>query len=461
MTMDDNLNGGLYAQNEAWLRLNLSGKSQVELAFWWKEFSDETHTQDGVFFSSNGGASFTKVRDLTNGTATYQQIVLDVDQLAAGAGLSLTSTFVVKFQQYDNYGITTDGMAFDDISVISLDAPPVADFSADVTSGTAPLAVNFTDLSTNTPTSWSWNFGDGGTSTAQNPSHTYTTAGTYTVTLTATNAFGSDGETKTGYITVNPPGAWTVITYDDFESGMGNYTDGGGDMSLYTGGTYAWGGVAAADIQDNSGVASSFYHTGSFNVSGYSELEVDFYFVAVSMDNSREDFWVQYFDGTTWQTVATFARSIDFDNNVFYNAVVTISSSQYNFPTNAKLRFMCDASGNADDVYIDDIEWRGMGGMSSLASTEPVIPDKFELSQNYPNPFNPTTTISFSLPTASDISLVVYNILGQKVVSLAEGFYPPGHYDVVFDAAEYSSGVYFYRLTRGRDIETKKMMLVK
>ena len=122
---------------------------------------------------------------------------------------------------------------------------------------------------------------------------------------------------------------------------------------------------------------------------------------------------------------------------------------------------MCDASGNADDVYIDEIEWRGMGGMSSLASTEPVIPEKFELSQNYPNPFNPTTTISFSLPTASDVSLVVYNILGQKVVSLAEGFYPPGHYDVVFDAAEYSSGVYFYRLTRGRDIETKKMMLVK
>ena len=69
--------------------------------------------------------------------------------------------------------------------------------------------MNFTDLSTNAPTTWSWNFGDGGTSTAQNPSHTYTTAGTYTVTLTATNAFGSDGETKIGYITVNPPGAWT------------------------------------------------------------------------------------------------------------------------------------------------------------------------------------------------------------------------------------------------------------
>ena len=71
-------------------------------------------------------------------------------------------------------------------------------------SGTAPLTVDFTDLSTNNPTSWTWAFGDGGTSTAQNPSHTYA-VGTYTVALMATNARGSDTETKVNYITVTPP----------------------------------------------------------------------------------------------------------------------------------------------------------------------------------------------------------------------------------------------------------------
>jgi len=81
--------------------------------------------------------------------------------------------------------------------------PPVAAFSGTPTSGTIPLTVAFTDASTNTPTSWAWTFGDGGTSTVQNPSHIYTTAGTYTVVLTATNAYGSDGETKTGYITAS------------------------------------------------------------------------------------------------------------------------------------------------------------------------------------------------------------------------------------------------------------------
>jgi PKD repeat protein len=81
---------------------------------------------------------------------------------------------------------------------------PVADFSADVTSGTAPLTVQFTDLSTNAPTSWDWDYGDGSAhGTMQNPSHQYA-AGTFAVTLAATNAAGSDGETKTNYITVTP-----------------------------------------------------------------------------------------------------------------------------------------------------------------------------------------------------------------------------------------------------------------
>ncbi|MBD3297216.1 MAG: PKD domain-containing protein, partial [candidate division Zixibacteria bacterium] len=205
LTMDDNTNGSQYAQNEAWLRVNLSGYSDVDLSFYWKEFSDESHTQDGVFFSDDGGTSFTKVYDLTNGTSSYSQINLDVDQLAGSNGLSLTGTFVIKFQQYDNYSLTTDGQAFDDISVTASTPAPVAAFSGTPTSGCAPLDVTFTDESTGDITSWSWDFGDGGTSTAQNPSHTYNSAGTYTVALIVTGPGGSDTETKTDYITVSAP----------------------------------------------------------------------------------------------------------------------------------------------------------------------------------------------------------------------------------------------------------------
>ena len=75
----------------------------------------------------------------------------------------------------------------------------------DCTNGPAPLAVQFTDTSTNTPTAWSWGFGDGATSTVENPSHTYTTAGKYTVSLTASNAGGTNTMKKSNYITVTVP----------------------------------------------------------------------------------------------------------------------------------------------------------------------------------------------------------------------------------------------------------------
>jgi len=97
------------------------------------------------------------------------------------------------------------------VTVTAAPLPPAADFTGSPTSGVAPLVVIFTDHSTNTPTSWSWTFGDGGTSTLQSPSYTYSAAGTYTVALTATNATGSDTETKIGYTTVTaaplPPAA--------------------------------------------------------------------------------------------------------------------------------------------------------------------------------------------------------------------------------------------------------------
>ncbi|MEN6513014.1 PKD domain-containing protein [Methanoculleus sp.] len=83
--------------------------------------------------------------------------------------------------------------------------PPTTNFTANTTSGPAPLTVRFTDTSPNSSTAWLWTFGDGATSTEQHPVHTYTAAGTYTVSLNASNAGGSSTETKTGYITVMVP----------------------------------------------------------------------------------------------------------------------------------------------------------------------------------------------------------------------------------------------------------------
>ncbi|NIP24575.1 MAG: hypothetical protein GWN67_09570, partial [Phycisphaerae bacterium] len=161
-----------------------------------------------------------------------------------------------------------------------------------------------------------------------------------------------------------------VLTFDDFESGWGNYTDGGKDCKLYTGVTHAHQGTSAANIQDNSGTSSSFYHTNGIDVhtSGYTQITIDFWFKALNMDNG-EDFMVQYYDGSTWHTVATYTQNVDFDNGVFYQKTVTIDEASYNFPTNMKIRFICDASDNRDDVYIDEISVEATGGTGPSAPT--------------------------------------------------------------------------------------------
>jgi hypothetical protein len=85
----------------------------------------------------------------------------------------------------------------------------------------------------------------------------------------------------------------------------------------------------------------------------------------------------------------------------------------------------------------------------------------FKLNQNYPNPFNPTTLISFTLPVASYISLIVYNALGQPVHTLVSMFMEPGDHSVNFDAAGLPSGMYFYRLRAGGHVETKRLALIR
>ena len=91
---------------------------------------------------------------------------------------------------------------------------------------------------------------------------------------------------------------------------------------------------------------------------------------------------------------------------------------------------------------------------------ESLRPNNFALNQNYPNPFNPTTTISFTLPTASDYMLTIYNVSGQTVAEL-NGSEQAGEVVLEWDAGNLASGIYFYKLQAGNFTDTKKMVLLK
>jgi len=97
-------------------------------------------------------------------------------------------------------------------------------------------------------------------------------------------------------------------------------------------------------------------------------------------------------------------------------------------------------------------------GISKLPNSTPTT---YALSQNYPNPFNPSTIISFDIPKQSYVKLVVYNVLGRSVKTLVDEEKSPGSYNVIFDASNMSSGVYFYRITAGNFAVTKKLLLLK
>ncbi|MGE5806597.1 MAG: T9SS type A sorting domain-containing protein, partial [Ignavibacteria bacterium] len=99
-------------------------------------------------------------------------------------------------------------------------------------------------------------------------------------------------------------------------------------------------------------------------------------------------------------------------------------------------------------------------GIRETANSK-VVPNKYVLSQNYPNPFNPSTTIHFGLPEAGHVKLIVYNILGQAVTTLINGFRNSGTYNVTWNASNLTSGIYFYRIESGNFVSVKKMTLLK
>ncbi|GEM_PF-6904508 len=173
---------------------NPTNISDLTPGFSWTFSDSDVNDTQGAYQiqvgTSAGGSDMWDSGKVTSSSST--------DISYAGSALDWNTTYYWRVKTWDNYdgeGVYCDNQTF----VTS--ALPVANFTANITSGTAPLSVNFTDLSTNTPISWLWDFGDGNTSTDQNPTHTYVLAGTYNVSLNATNVGGSNVCTQTNYIT--------------------------------------------------------------------------------------------------------------------------------------------------------------------------------------------------------------------------------------------------------------------
>lgn len=192
-----------------------------------------------------------------------------------------------------------------------------------------------------------------------------------------------EGTIKTGFIGKSNDSldqeTWDVLTYDDFESGWGSYTDGGWYCSLYTSGTYAHQGSNAACIERNQGWSSSFYYTNSINVESYNSIQIDFWLYSHNI-NERGKLFIKYYDGSQWINIREYNVEEDFQNNQFQQIKIMINKTEYNFPTNMKLRFECHTSSFWDNgkLYLDQIYVNATIGGNELSNYSGFI-DEFAI----------------------------------------------------------------------------------
>ena len=142
----------------------------------------------------------------------------------------------------------------------------------------------------------------------------------------------------------------------------------------------------------------------------------------------------------------------------WYGSSVSLKKAGSNyFITNSDPRY-----NSLDNLYsgLNNVTLDYLTDVKSNNSTK-RIPVSYNLYQNYPNPFNPSTMIRYEIPKESFVSLKIYDVLGREVKTLVNEDKPAGSYEINFNAASLSSGIYFYRIKAGSFVQTKKLMLLK
>ena len=134
-----------------------------------------------------------------------------------------------------------------------------------------------------------------------------------------------------------------------------------------------------------------------------------------------------------------------------------------NYPITWTKFYLVETDDNKKDsgvIYFDDFKVQFISTSVDEKSNN-GLPTSFKLFQNYPNPFNPVTTIKYAIPHKSKVKVEIYNIAGRVVVDLVDGYLNKGIYQTTWNARDYASGMYFYRLIANEQIETKKMVVLR
>ncbi|MDZ7363738.1 MAG: PQQ-dependent sugar dehydrogenase [candidate division KSB1 bacterium] len=330
-----------------------------------------------------------------------------------------------------------------------------ADFTADLNHGAAPLAVQFTDRSVVPGANgWLWSFGDGNMSTAQHPAHTYAAEGLYDVRLTVTGDNGVAVAQKNAFIIAGAlPKGLRAEYYSnlDFTGRVVTRIDPTVDFD------WRGGAPAPAIGADNFSVR----WTGQIRPR-FSET---YTFYALADDGIR--LWVNdelLINRWHDQAATEYSNTIDLRAGQFYD----IQLEYYERGGQAVIKLEWESFSQRREIVSSSRLFPVRVNLKNLP-----VPESFALKQNYPNPFNPATTIEFDLPGESVVNLTIYDMLGQKVISLLQNEHYSGGehfanwYGADHNGALASSGLYFYELTAtplngGKSFRAaKKMLLIR
>ena len=291
---------------------------------------------------------------------------------------------------------------------------------------------------------------------------------TYSLSVRANDAAGNQSSASSISATTQSAGGGgaDVLLQSYFESGWDGWTDGGSDCARYSG-SRSYEGSYSIRLRDNSGSRSAMTASG-YDLIDYDQVTIEFFFYANSMENG-EDFWVRFNGGGGWQTVASYARGTDFNNNTFYTATVTLDASSYNFGSNSQFRFQCDASANGDQVYIDQVTITGISGSArsagnSLTTLQSLRVDaednasELDGIQVYPNPMVDRVSITVDIDELSNVNLYVYDLQGKVV--LKETYQQlEGLNELNLDVSGLEQGMYIIKISDDNGLnETQKLL---
>ena len=291
------------------------------------------------------------------------------------------------------------------------------------------------------------------------------------------------GNTSTASNTINVTtqssgtGSSLVLFDGSFETGWEGWIDGGSDVARYASSTYAYDGNYSIQLRDNSGTASAMT-SPSYNIAGYDNVEIVFFFYAYSMETG-EDFWVRYYDGSSWSTVAAYASGTSFNNNAFYTATVNIPASSYNFPTNAKFSFQCDASSNSDYIFIDKVTITAssagaafgntvaeIGGISGfVAGTQNNLSSEIDGLDVSPNPASNEVTVAAELDldnvTSEDVQISIYTVYGRLVQQKNWNKVTAMYFEKKIDVSALPKGIYYITFTSSSGYKETQKLIVR